>query len=272
MLRRFGGLFILAALGLCGAAVFAVAAGSSTQPANGLPSLPPPDFSAETALEVVRVIDGDTIVVKADGKDVTVRLIGIDTPETVHPFKPVQEYGKEASRFTANLLKGERVYLITDPQQAATDKYGRGLAYVYRVPDGLFVNAEILRQGYGHAYPNYPFRYLEQFRQLERFARESGKGLWSPTSTAEQGAKPAETQPAQQAPQPVTAAPDAVPPAVAKPQAQPSAAGEVTVYITKTGAKYHSSGCRYLAKSSIPISLKEAKARYSPCSVCNPPQ
>ena len=104
---------------------------------------------------MLRTIDGDTIEVEQDGKPVKVRLIGVDTPETVHPSKPVEAFGKEASRFTANLLKGESVYLEFDKDK--TDKYGRTLAFVYRAPDGLFVNLEIIRQGYGHAYTKYPF-------------------------------------------------------------------------------------------------------------------
>ena len=119
-----------------------------------LPVLKTPDFSQLTALPVVRVVDGDTIIV---GNGIKVRLIGVDTPETVHPSKPVERYGKEASRFTDNLLKGEKVYLVSDPGGDKIDKYGRTLAHVYRAPDGLFVNAEIIRQGYGHAYTRFTF-------------------------------------------------------------------------------------------------------------------
>lgn len=70
------------------------------------------------------------------------------------------------------------MYLVKDTQQGATDRYGRTLAYVYRAPDGLFVNAEIIRQGYGYAYTRYPFKYLEEFREVQKFAEKAGKGLW----------------------------------------------------------------------------------------------
>ncbi len=143
-----------------------------------LPILPTPDFSKLTAYPVVRVVDGDTIVVSDKGKDIKVRLVGVDTPETVHPTKPVEHYGKEASRFTSNLLKGEKVYLVSEPLPGTLDRYGRALAYVYRAPDGLFVNAEIIRQGYGHAYTQIPSKYMQEFKQLERFARKAEKGLW----------------------------------------------------------------------------------------------
>ena len=129
--------------------------------------------SAEAAGQVVeRVVDGDTIVVRDVGR---VRLIGVDTPETVHPGRPVEFFGKEASAFTKRLVDGKRVRLEYDQQR--TDRYGRTLAYVH-LPDGTFVNAEIIRRGYGHAYTRFPFKYLERFRGLERDARRAGRGLW----------------------------------------------------------------------------------------------
>ena len=121
---------------------------------------------------VERVVDGDTIIVRGVGR---VRLIGVDTPETVDPRRPVEFFGREASAFTKRLLEGKRVRLEYDWER--TDRYGRTLAYVY-LPDGTFVNAEIIGQGYGHAYTRFPFKHLDRFRQLEREARRSGRGLW----------------------------------------------------------------------------------------------
>jgi micrococcal nuclease len=122
-----------------------------------------------------RVIDGDTIVVEIKGKKEKVRLIGVDTPETVHPNKPVEYFGKEASDFTRRMVEGKRVELEYDWQKR--DKYGRLLTYVY-TEDGTFLNAEIIIQGYGFAYTSYPFKYLDNFRQYEREARENNRGLW----------------------------------------------------------------------------------------------
>ena len=104
-----------------------------------------------------------------DGNE-RVRLIGVDTPETVHPNKPVERFGKEASAFTTKLVQGKRVRMEYDWQR--TDKYGRTLGYVY-LEDGRFVNAEIIKQGYGFAYVKYPFKYLEEFRSYEREARDA---------------------------------------------------------------------------------------------------
>ena len=103
--------------------------------------------------------------------------MGVDTPETKDPRKPVQYFGKEATDFTQRLVAGKRVRLAYDQQHQ--DKYGRTLAYVY-LEDGTFVNAEIIKQGYGFAYTRFPFKDLEQFLQLEREAREAKRGLWGP--------------------------------------------------------------------------------------------
>ncbi|MBN1574511.1 MAG: thermonuclease family protein, partial [Deltaproteobacteria bacterium] len=130
-------------------------------------------YQAEAIRTCTRVIDGDTIVL--DGGE-RVRLIGVDTPETVHPTKPVQKFGVEASDFTKWLVEGKRVTLEYD--QDRKDKYGRTLAYVY-LENGTMVNAEIIRRGYGFAYTKYPFKYMEEFRQYERDARETGRGLWA---------------------------------------------------------------------------------------------
>ena len=140
------------------------------------------DFARDTAYPVHRVIDGDTIKIEYKGKLVSVRFIGVDTPETVHPTKPVQRFGPESSAFTTSLLDGKRVDLRFGEE--LEDKYGRLLAYVYRAPDGMFVNLEIVRQGYGHAYVKYPFEHMDLFRHYEARARQSGKGLWSEASTA----------------------------------------------------------------------------------------
>lgn len=122
---------------------------------------------------VERVIDGDTIVL--DGGE-RVRLIGVDTPETVDPRKPVQYFGKEASAFTRRMAEGKKVRL--EGYRKGSDKYGRSLAYVY-LEDGKMLNAEIIRQGFGHAYTKYPFDRMEEFRGYEREAREKKRGLWA---------------------------------------------------------------------------------------------
>jgi micrococcal nuclease len=99
----------------------------------------------------------------------------VDTPETKDPRQPVQYFGEEAAAFTRRMVEGKRVRLEYDWERK--DTYGRTLAYVY-LEDGTFLNAEIIRQGYGFAYTRFPFKYLEEFRKLEREAREARRGLW----------------------------------------------------------------------------------------------
>ena len=100
-----------------------------------------------------------------------------DTPERVHPLKPVERFAQESSDFLKRLILGKDVRMEYDWQRK--DRYGRTLAYLY-LADGTFVNAEIVRQGYGFAYTKYPFQFMEQFREYEREAREAGRGLWAP--------------------------------------------------------------------------------------------
>jgi micrococcal nuclease len=121
---------------------------------------------------VKRVIDGDTLLLLNGER---VRLIGVDTPETKHPQKPVEYFGREAYLFTRQMVDGKEARLEFERQRR--DRYGRLLAYVYLL-DGTFLNAEIIKQGYGFAYTRFPFKHMEEFRRYEREARENRKGMW----------------------------------------------------------------------------------------------
>ena len=127
---------------------------------------------------VAHVVDGDTIDVTIDGVTEPVRLIGVNTPETVDPRKPVQCFGPEASAHTKGLLPaGSAVRLERDAE--ARDKYGRLLAYVYRATDGLFVNLELVRDGFGPVLVIAPnVTYETVLREAEANARQNDLGLW----------------------------------------------------------------------------------------------
>jgi micrococcal nuclease len=130
------------------------------------------------AARVVRVVDGDTILVALGGREERVRYIGVDTPESVKPGVRVQCYAKAAAHENARLLAGGAVTLVAgaDPR----DRYGRLLAYVYRRPDQLLVNAELLRGGYARPLTIAPNDEMaSRFRTLARQARGAGRGLWS---------------------------------------------------------------------------------------------
>jgi len=137
---------------------------------------------------VVKNIDGDTIKVSIKGKEENVRLIGVDTPETVHPSKPVEEFGKEASDFTKAMCPvGSTVYLTYDWNPR--DKYNRLLAYVWFRVGSTYVmqNLNIIANGYGNAYTTYSFKqeYMTFFRSAETHARNKGLGLWQGSSFPE---------------------------------------------------------------------------------------
>jgi micrococcal nuclease len=127
---------------------------------------------------VERVVDGDTIVVRLGGTDERVRYIGMDTPEDVKPGTPVQCFALAAAAANRRLVAGREVRLVPDAE--ARDRYGRMLAYVYREPDGLFVNAELVRRGYARVLTIPPnVAHESEFRRLARHARAAGRGLWS---------------------------------------------------------------------------------------------
>lgn len=136
---------------------------------------------------VVAVVDGDTLEVEVGGDTETVRLLGVDTPETVHPDRPVECFGPEASARTQELLpQGTRVRLERDEE--ARDRFGRLLAYVHRHDDGTFVNEALLREGFAESLiisPNHA--YASTMLAAQDAARAQGAGLWSACADAGSG-------------------------------------------------------------------------------------
>ncbi len=130
--------------------------------------------------KVLKVIDGDTVNVEIGGKSQTIRLIGIDSPETVDPRKPVQCFGKEASNKAKELLTEKSVNLEADPTQGDKDKYDRLLRYIY-LENGMSVNKYMISEGYAHeyTYQNNPYKYQAEYIRAEQSAREGKKGLWA---------------------------------------------------------------------------------------------
>src|SRR5215475_13626888 len=171
----------VAAIALC-----FVAARSVLVATPGPPSLPPEGVPPGVqAAKVGRVIDGDTIAVRAyrvgpvlgSRTPVTIRLLEIDTPETVHPTKPVQCYGREASSYTKHLLKaGTTVWVLGDRERR--DRYGRYLLYVWTA-SGVFANEDLVMRGYARSdlfEPN--DRFIDVIRSAEQAARAARRGLW----------------------------------------------------------------------------------------------
>ena len=136
--------------------------------------------ATSTLYAVLKVVDGDTISIDMNGKKETVRLIGINTPETVDPRRPVECFGKEASNKAREILTGKRVRIETDASQSDRDKYGRLLGYVIR-EDGLFFNKYMIAEGYAYEYTYHvPYMYQREFKEAQRSAQANEKGLWAP--------------------------------------------------------------------------------------------
>lgn len=128
---------------------------------------------------VSRVIDGDTLKIKIGDTEDTVRLVGINTPESVDPRKTVECFGREASDKMKELVEGREVLVVKDPTQNDRDKYQRLLAYVY-LTDGTLLNQKMIEDGYAFEYTYIiPYEFQTEFMDAEREARERGLGLWN---------------------------------------------------------------------------------------------
>ena len=131
---------------------------------------------------VVSVTDGDTIKVNIDGMTKTLRIIGLDTPETVDPTKPVQCYGPESSAKARELLNGKSVKLESDPTQGELDKYNRLLRYVF-LTDGTDYGKLMISQGFAHEYTyKTAYKYQADYKAAESAAKATGLGFWSASS------------------------------------------------------------------------------------------
>lgn len=124
---------------------------------------------------VTKAVDGDTLRLETDDR---VRLLGVDTPETKHPRKPVEYYGPEAARFTRRAVEGDLVRLSFDAE--THDRFRRTLAYVVRASDGFDLNARLLIGGYAQVYRKARIRRMDEFLGYEAEARRAKRGLWGP--------------------------------------------------------------------------------------------
>jgi micrococcal nuclease len=170
--------FVLAMLlGGCGVAATETVTSTVTVRASSHPSKGSSGSPRGAAAAVTRVVDGDTAHVSLRGRDVTIRFIGVDTPETVAPGQPIECYGPEASRFTTQKLTGVTVKLAFDVERI--DPYGRTLAYIW-MPDGSLFNETLVRNGFATV-ATYPpdTKYVGRFEAAQRAAKAGGRGLWS---------------------------------------------------------------------------------------------
>ncbi len=130
-------------------------------------------------VKLVRVVDGDTLIVNILNKEEKIRLIGMDAPESVKPNSPVECFGVEASLYLADILGGKELHFVQDSSQDTRDKYGRLLGYIFIGEENLA--EKMIADGYAYEYTyDNPYRYQRNFRTAERIARREERGLWSP--------------------------------------------------------------------------------------------
>ena len=206
--------------------------------------------------QVLKVVDGDTIHISYNGKDEKVRFIGLDTPETKDPRKPIQCFGREATAKMAEFTENKKVRLEFDKTQGERDKYGRLLAFVYG-EDNKNLAYEMIRQGYGneYTYNSNPYKYQSEFKDAARKAREENKGLWAENTCAGDTTKPADTSAAKPQPTPVynsTPRPRTAPTHVAPTPRQQQSQGACVIKgnISRNGKIYHMPGQKYYNKTN----------------------
>lgn len=137
------------------------------------------DIKQNTLYKVSYVYDGDTVAIFYKGKQRIIRLLGIDTPETVDHRKPIQCFGKQASLVTKELLNNKNISLKFDSDREQRDRYGRYLAYVYR-QDDLDINKYLIEKGYAREYTyGKPYLRQKEFKKIEKQAQENNIGMWN---------------------------------------------------------------------------------------------
>lgn len=133
--------------------------------------------------KVLSVIDGDTITIETTDNSLKVRIIGIDTPETLHPFKPVEFGGQEASNRAKELLEGQivTIHYDPDPKHGKWGNYKRLLVYL-DLPDGRDFGLVMIQEGFAKAYPKYPFSRQKVYLEAEQIAQMNKVGIWAEQS------------------------------------------------------------------------------------------
>lgn len=212
-------------------------AATEPPPREPLPRPPLPANADDPGFAVLAVRGADTLVLRDGAEERTVRLAGIHVPR-------VGGAEDESVRFLTRLLMGESVWLEVQEEPAV---------YLYRVPDGLLVNLELVRQGYARVAGAGELTQRPVLEAYERLARREGKGIWARPVEA---ALPASSQPAH-----------------TEEAAAPRGDDGVLVYVTPHGKKYHRRDCQHVRNGATALTLREARAKgYTPCSRCKPPE
>ena len=258
-----------------------VLAGGERPDGHPLEGLRAPEVSGLVRADVVDVIDGDTVEVLVEGERRRIHLLGVDAPE----YRPGQArppaHGLASTMFLTNLLAGERVWLAQPPEP--TDRYGRERAVLYRDPDLLGVNLELLVQGYARL--RLPedvrgFSHTRRFAAGEAHARRVGKGIWGARGhafadalpdPADDGADPDASPGADPGADPGVGGVEgrvSAPPSDAPERSEPASAERV--YVTPHGSRYHRAGCRHLRGGGRAVDPAEVRDSHRACRTCLP--
>ena len=211
--------------------------------------------SKKQTAKFVRAIDGDTAELKVKGKIYTFRFLAVDTPETKKPNTPVAFMGKRASNYTKTALKkAKKIQIQYDG--AKTDKYGRRLAWVWI--DGKLLQKQLVQKGYARVYYIYGnYKYTKTLQSAEKVARKKKLGVWKnynaafPDGNSSSGSSNKSNASTEQT------------------KKSSSTSSSSTVWVSRTGTKYHSSSTCSGMKSPSSMTKTEAENQgYSPCSKC----
>lgn len=256
-------------LGLMFAALMAaVCAVGMTDPGDGAaPAMPAHDVLRVVEANVIEVLDGDSLVVLLDGELRRLEILGADAPEWREQDAQPDLEAVVAKRFLTRLLLSERV-AIHEPEPGATDQVGRRRGYVYRLPEGLSVDLEIVRQGYGRVSTRAGDAFEPALRWYETRAKELDRGVWGRSTEPaadEPGGVDAEA-PAE--PERVVEDPGGLPTEPERGGAEDEA--DRWVWITRSGSRYHREGCQHLKNSRSRVERDRLDPGMSPCKTCDP--
>jgi len=230
-----------------------------------MPEVIEPDESRLIIGVVHRVIDGDSVELFLDGRVVAYELAGADAPELLENVSISLRGSQEAKDYLLAVLEGEQIAVLNDLRRPI-DARGRKRGYLYRMPDMLFVNLEMVRLGHSkHARDATGFNNPAMLWAQER-ARDARKGVWSPEPVKAAQSAPVVAEP--KVKEPVVQEPAEVVEQAHEPVL--NSGSQLMVYVTKSGTKYHTKDCQHARESGVATPIEKVRESHDPCKVCKP--
>ncbi len=242
--------------------------------ADSAPDIELPNPNALIKAKVIRIFDADTVLLQIGTSKRRYQLLGANAPEYLPKAKRPAPFSIEARRFIEQLILGESVYIQHDPA-GERDTFNRRAAYIFRAPDMLFVNLELVRQAYAKHDPRHMSLYASTFAHYQSKAQSLNRGLWNPNAPtldwSDASTQPKE-DPEPKADQPASENTTEKPAETTKPQPEqtPVQTTDSTIYITKSGKKYHSKDCPHLSNTNRPTTREKIKDSHQACKTCKP--